>query len=338
MSQDRTAQAWETDLAGARALVTGLTGQDGYYLAHWLRARGAAVAGCVHPAEMEQAQKLAPELGHPALEPADLEQAGAIDDLIARVRPDIVYHLAAQSSVGRSWQDPLGTARTNAMGTLHLLEALRHHAPRAAFVMAGSCDCYDHDAAGPVGVTPDTPFKTTNPYAATKVMAHQMAQCYRDHYGTRASVAILFNHTSPRRSEIFVERGVVRNAVRVSLGLLDKVPVGSLLTRRDWSWAEEIVEGFGLMGAMAEPADLVLASGLSRTVGDWVREAFAQLGLDLERHMAIDASRLHPGDRPHTFGNIELTRRVLGWEPRVDLAGMVRRMIEVDRAELTAGK
>ena len=319
-----------------RALVTGLDGQDGYYLTRHLLGRGIDVLATTH----HRREGLScPDFGRDLpgrlrVMPCDLADTGAVEAVLAEARPDAVYHLAAQSSVQASWSDPTATAETNAMGTLRLLEAIRRHQPEAALVMAGSCDCFDHDAAGGEGVTPDTPLLATNPYAVTKIMAQQMVQCYRQEFGLRASVAILFNHTSPRRHERYLERGLVRNAVRVKLGLAETVPVGSMETRRDWSWAPELMEAFAAMGEQEEPGDLVLASGRLLTSLQWVEEIFAQLGLDMERHMRIDPTRLHKGDRAHTFGNIKATRRRLGWAPRIGLADMVRRLIEHDMKEL----
>ena len=319
---------------GTRTLVTGLTGQDGYYLARLLLGRGCHVTGAARPGELAAAQSVAAELGGLALATLDLTDPASIEALVAENQPQIIYHLAAQSSVKLSWDDPVATCQVNAMGTLHMLEAIRRHAPAAALVMASSCDCFDHEAASSRGVTPATPFRATNPYAASKVMAHQLVGCYREKHGLRASAAILFNHTSPRRPELFVERGIVRSAVRVALGLASEVVVGSMETRRDWAWAEDLMEAFARMGAMAEPRDLVLASGATHTVGDWVAETFHQLGLDSARHVREDSTRLHAGDRPHTFGNIEAARAALGWEPTTNLPEMIRRLIEADRAEL----
>ena len=288
----------------------------------------------MRPAELNAGEALAEELGLSGVRPLDLESEDSIHALIRAIQPEIVYHLAGQSSVGVSWREPAMTARVNAMGTLHLLEAIQRHVPQAAFVMAGSCDCYNHEAAPVGGITPESPFKVTNPYAASKVMAHQLTQCFRAHNGLRASVAVLFNHTSPRRAEMFVERGIVRGAVKVALGLERTVTIGDMATRRDWSWAEDVVEGFMLMGTQREPRDFVLASGVARTVGHWVHEAFEQLGLDIEKHLTIDRSRLHSGDRPHEAGNIEPAKESLGWEPRVGFKEMVRLLIEHDRVDL----
>lgn len=321
-----------------RALVTGFDGQDGYYLARCLLARGVDVYATTRSVERIAAADIvsARGAGPGRLEvlACDMADPAAIDAALATARPQAVYHLAAQSSVQISWQDPLATARTNAMGTLHLLEALRRRSPETSLVLAGSCECYDHAAADREGVTPATPLVTSNPYAVTKVMAQQMVQCYRAEFGLRASVGILFNHTSPRRHERYLERGLVRNAVRVSMGLMDRVPVGSLEIRRDWAWASELMEAFAAMGELDAPEDLVLASGRLRTSRQWVEEIFSQLGLDMDRHMSIDTSRLHKGDRPHTFGNIDAMRRRLGWTPRIDLSEMVRRLIEYDQIDL----
>lgn len=310
-----------------RVLVTGLTGQDGYYLAKLLGPRGCEIVGLVHEAEMEIGRRIQNELGAIELQACDLKEQSSIEAAIERWRPQIIYHLGAQSSVRRSWENPIETAQVNTMGTIYLLDAMRRYCPKAAFVFAGSCDCFDHEAAGGEGVTPQTPLKATNPYATSKVMAQQFVQYYRSEFGLRASVAIFFNHTSPRRQEFFVEKGVVANAVRVKRGELEALVIGSMDTVRDWSWAPEIVDAFARMGAMPKPMDLVLASGRTMTVGDWVREAFAQLGLDLNKHVQVDPSRCHPGDRPHTFGNIENTKKILGWEPKMGLSEMVSELI-----------
>lgn len=318
-----------------RCLITGLTGQDGYYLARNLLGRGLKVLAGVRPDHLAEARRLAAEeLGPIELFELDLASEASCADLLRRAAPDVIYHLAAQSSAGISWREPVLTAQVNALGTLYLLEGLRRHAPAAAFVLAGSCDCFDHDAAREGGLTPATPFKATNPYAASKVMAHQLARCYRDSHGLRVSVAILFNHTSPRRPTIFVERGIVSQAVRVSRGLQERVALGSLATRRDWAWAEDVMEGFARLGLRAEPAEVVLASGQTRTTEDWVRAACAQLGLDPARHVQVDPGQLHLGDRPHTFGNIELARQLLDWVPTTSLEEMARRLIEAEQHAL----
>lgn len=330
------ADRWRTYPKLMRALLTGLTGQDGYYLAAHLLAGGDQVIAGVKESELALAEKIARELGPIQILPCELEDPRSVEALVAQGQPEVVYHLAALSSTGLSWREPVVTAQINTMGTIYLLEALRRHAATAGFVLAGSCDCYDHEAAGASGVTPQTPFKATNPYAISKVMAQQMTQCYRQEYGLRASVAILFNHTSPRRTETFVERGIVRQAVRVSLGQAEAVQVGSLETRRDWSWAPELMEAFAAIGKAGEPGEFILASGQTMAVGDWVHEAFGQLGLDIEQQVRVDPSRLHPDNRQHTFGNIEATRQHLGWSPQVGLAEMVRRLIEFDLADLKA--
>ena len=324
-------ERWNRLLTRRRVLISGLTGQDGYYLAQRLIASAAAVGALVPPHEMEAARALAGLSAHVELLQAALRCAEPVDGGAARFAPDLVYHLAAQSSVAASWRQPILSAEVNAMGTLYLLEAIRRHAPHARFVMAGTCDCFDHDAAGPHGVTPETPFRASNPYAISKVMAHQTTDCYRDQHQLHASVAILFNHTSPRRPLHFVERSIVRQAVQLAAGHAQTLTLGSDQTRRDWSWAPELMEAFACIPLLDQPSNLVLASGRLHTTGDWVTCALGQLGLDPQRCLRLDPSRVHGGDRPHTFGNIEPAARLLGWHPSVDLHEMVARLIRHDR-------
>ena len=228
----------------------------------------------------------------------------------------------------------MGTARVNSMGAIHLLDAVRNKCPECMVVMAGSCDCFDHEAAGEEGVTIDTPILTTNPYAVSKMMAHRMAKCYRDEFGMRVSVGILFNHTSPGRPELFIERRIVRGLVRIALAQKPKLVVGSIDRKRDWSWAEDIVDGFARMGMLDKPADVVLASGQLHRIGDWAETVCRYLDLDIEKVIEVDDRRNHPGDRDSSFGNINAAKELLGWEPSVSFEEIARRLVKHDMAEL----
>lgn len=314
-----------------RAFVTGVTGQDGYYLSRLLLSRGFRVTAGVRLVDGMASMQVADELPGLELVHFDLTDEESIHLAIEKSRPDQIYHLAGVSSVAETWRHPGKAVRANVEGTVHLLEAVRQSAPNARLVFAGSGDCFDH-AAAEGGILPRTPLRCTNPYAISKAAAMQFVQRYRENHGVRSSVAILLNHTSPRRPRAFVERRIVHGAVAVLRGLADQVTVGSLDTVRDWSWCEDIIEGLAALGAHPKAKDYVFASGRVHTTGDWVSLAFDRLGLDLERHLQVDESQLHGGDRPHTFGNIASAAAVLGWTPKTSFEEIVERMIQVELA------
>jgi GDPmannose 4,6-dehydratase len=315
---------------GKRIFITGITGQDGYYLARLMLGRGAAVFAGTRADEAETSAALREEFPELHLVRFDLLEPATIDRAIEESRPDEIFHLAGISHVADAWRQPELALRVNTLGTVHLLEALRKHAPKAHFVFAGSANSFDHSAAGPNGLTPKTPLQSTNPYSVSKTAAMQMVQCYRAHHGLRASVAILLNHTSPRRPDYFVERKIVKESVEVANGFRDRMILGSMETQRDWSWAEDLVEAMALMAARETPEDFVLGSGEIHSTGDWVHRCFARLGLNIEQHLEIDASLLHSGDRPHTFGDIAPAKRKLGWTPKLKFEDIVDRLIEAE--------
>lgn len=318
----------DAPVTGRRALITGVTGQDGYYLARLLLGRGwtvvggvaAAEIGAVAPAEASGWERVTLEL----------TDAASVHAAVERTRPHCIFHLAAQSHVPTSWADPAATVDVNTVGTVRLIEGMQRHAPEAHLVVAGSSDCFDHASAPATGLTPESAWRAATPYAISKLAAMEVARRLREARGLRISVAILMNHTSPRRPAKFVERKIIREAVAVARGGQAEVTLGSLETKRDWSWAEDIVEGLRLMGEREMPGDYVLGSGELRSTGDWVRAAFARLGLDTSEHLKVDPSLLHQVDPPKTFGDIRPARRDLGWSPRVGFETMVDRLIEAE--------
>jgi GDPmannose 4,6-dehydratase len=262
----------------------------------------------------------------------DLLSPDSIRNTLDRVRPAWIFHLGGKTSVAETWKHPDETMRTNVEGTLAILEAMRDLCPAAHLVFAGSGDCFDHAASGVAGITPQSPLQCTNVYAVSKAAAMECVRRFRDDYGLRASVAVLMNHTSPRRPNRFVEKKIVHEAAMIARGELDQVVLGSLQTRRDWAWAQDVVEGLALLAARPEPGDYLFASGRTHTTEDWVRLTFDRLKLDPQRHLRIDPACLHPGDRPHTHGNIEATRLDLGWEPQTGLEQMVVKLLESERS------
>lgn len=311
-----------------RALITGVTGQDGYYLALSLLERGWTVFGGL--AADESPRNLPDELGRVSPLPLELTNEDSIRESVRESRPDCIFHLAALSHVPASWQDPAGTLRINTLGALRLIEAQRRHAPDSHLVFAGSSDCYDHAAAPATGLTPDCRYGAVNPYAASKMAAMELARRMREAFGLRISIAVLMNHTSPRRPVRFVERKIVHDALAVAQGRAPALVLGNLETRRDWSWAPDIVEGLRLMAEQSHSGDFVLGSGALRTTGDWVSIAFEELGLDPEKHLRLDPSLVHRADAPKTFGDIRPAHGALGWEPSVPFESMVRRLIEAE--------
>ncbi len=310
------------------ALVTGVTGQDGYYLARLLLGRGHRVIGGTRNPQSFAAREMAQEL--PALEPVefDLLKPESLRAALNAAPPNEIYHLAAMSSVAETWENPVQAVRSNTEGTLHLLEAIRHNCPETFLILAGSGDCFDHETAGARGINPITPLLCTNPYSISKAAAMQFVQSYRQQFGLRTSVAILMNHTSPRRPPAFVERKIVRQAVEIARGKERKLVLGSLETARDWSWAEDIVEGIAAIAAKRISRDFVLASGQVHTTGDWVRLTFERLGLDPAEVLEINPAELHRGDRPHTFGDIRPAELELGWMPKTGFEQIVERMVD----------
>ncbi len=318
----------EADPRPRRALITGVTGQDGTYLARLLLSHGWKVFGGIARAEF--GVQLAP--GLEAVSPLNLEltDESSIRSSVVECRPDAIFHLAALSHVPTTWDAPAATVDINTLGTLRLIEAMRQSAPEAHFVFAGSSDCYDHGSAPATGLTPHCRYQIANPYAGSKMAAMEIAWKMREAYDLRVSVAILMNHTSPRRPVQFVERKIVHEAAAVARGERPTMTLGSLETQRDWSWATDIVEGLRLMAERDRPGDFVLGSGELHSTGDWVDFAFTKLGLDKQRHLNVDPHLLHRADLPKTFGDIRPANEVLGWRPSVNFESMVQQLLDAE--------
>lgn len=314
------------------ALITGAGGQDGYYLARLLLERGYRVAAAVREPRSASAKALSEQLSGLEVVRFDLLSRESIEEALESVRPDEIYHLAAMSWVRETWDQPALAMETNTQGTLRLLESMNSIVPKSHLVFAGSSDCYDHQGAGPEGLTPHAPILCTSPYAVSKAAAQHLIECFRDQYALRASVAILFNHTSPRRPRRFVERQIVSGAVKVQRGEMEKLELGSMETHRDWSWAPDIVAGLAAMGRRSEPEDFVLASGELHTTGQWVRIVFERLDLEIEKHLLIKEGKAHGGERPHTFGDIGRTKDALHWAPTFSFERIVEEMIKAELA------
>jgi GDPmannose 4,6-dehydratase len=320
-----------------KALITGVTGQDGSYLAELLLAKGYEVHGIIRRTSSFSTARIE-HIYEDTHEPdvrlrlhyGDLNDASSLQRVLAHVQPDEVYNLGAQSHVRVSFEVPEYTVEVTAVGTLRLLEAMRNLGMTPRFYQASSSEMY-----GKVVETPQTeltPFYPRSPYACAKVFAHYATVNYRESYGLHASCGILFNHESPRRGETFVTRKITRGLTRVKLGLQDKLYLGNLDARRDWGFAGDYVEAMWLMLQQDAADDYVIATGETRSVGEFLDEAAAYLDLDWREFVEIDPRYFRPAEVDLLLGDASKARRVLGWEPRTSFRQLVRIMIEGDMA------
>ncbi len=321
-----------------RALITGVTGQDGAYLTEFLLAKGYDVHGVLRRASLFNTDRLDHLYHDPHISGAkltlhygDLCDGTALRRVLEKVQPDEVYNLAAQSHVKVSFEVPEYTADVVGLGPLRLLEALRDHiahsgAPVRCY-QAGSSEMY---GAAPAPQSERTPFHPRNPYAVSKLAGHWYAVNYREAYGLFICNGILFNHESPRRGETFVTRKVTRAVGRIKEGLQEKLYLGNLEAKRDWGFAGDYVEAMWLMLQQPEPDDYVVATGETHSVRDFVERAFAELNLDWQRHVEIDPRYLRPTEADVLQGDATKARERLGWRPKVDFTGLVKMMVAHD--------
>lgn len=316
-----------------RALITGVTGQDGAYLSQLLLGKGYEVYGTYRPESVTGTRRLRalgvePEV---RLVPLDLTAAPAVQQLVRELAPDEVYNLAGQSSVMASFEQPLSTAAANAMGALHLLEALRQERPRGRLFQASSSELFGLRAAPQ---NEATPFQARSPYAVAKLFAHQMTRTYRESYGLYACAGILFSHESPLRGTEFVTRKISKGVARIKCGLADTLFLGDLEARRDWGFAGDYVRAMWLMLQQERPDDYVIATGEAYSVGQFAELAFAHAGLDWRTCVHQDASLLRPTEAHELVGNPAKARTRLEWQPEVKLPDLVRMMVDHDLEEI----
>jgi GDPmannose 4,6-dehydratase len=308
-----------------RALVTGVTGQDGSYLAESLLSDGQEVHGVVRD---EREQLMPGVVAHRV----DLAESGGLAAVIADVRPDVIYNLAAVSSVFRSWDDPLITARLNGVAVAELLASVRSLGGGIRVVQASSAEIFGAPDSAPQDE--QTPVRPTSPYGAAKAYAHSLVGAYRA-AGAHASSLILYNHESPRRPEAFVTRKITAAAARISRGLQDRISLGNLAARRDWGWAPDYVEALRLAAAADEPGDYVIATGRSHSVEDFVALAFGRAGItDWRAHVDVDDALLRTGDAAEQVGDATRAQAMLGWRPTRDFEHVVNAMVDADLALL----
>ena len=314
------------------ALITGITGQDGSYLAELLLEKGYRVVGMVRRASTENFERITHLRERIELRQADLLDQLSLIDVLRTVQPEEIYNLAAQSFVPTSWQQPVLTAEFDAVGVTRLLEAVRLVAPGARFYQASSSEMF-----GQVRETPQretTPFYPRSPYGVAKAYGHFITVNYRESYGLYACSGILFNHESPRRGREFVTRKVSDGAARVKLGLAQELRLGNLGARRDWGFAGDYVEAMWRMLQQPKADDYVVATGESHTVRELVEIAFGAVGLDWREWVHEDPALLRPAEVERLVGDASKARRVLGWAPRVSFRELVETMVRADLERL----
>jgi GDPmannose 4,6-dehydratase len=314
------------------ALITGITGQDGSYLAELLLEKGYRVCGMVRRSSTENFQRLEHLRERLQLIQGDLLDQTSISSVLDQVRPHEVYNLAAMSFVPTSWQKPVLTAEFTAVGVTRVLDALRQVCPNARFYQASSSEMF-----GKVRETPQcetTPFHPRSPYGVAKVYGHHITVNYRESYNLFACSGILFNHESPRRGLEFVTRKITHAVARIKLGLANELRLGNLQAKRDWGFAGDYVRAMWMMLQQDQPDDYVIGTGKTHSVEEFVRIAFAHVGLDWRRHVVVDPQFYRPAEVALLLAEPAKARRQLGWQPQVSFEQLVTLMVDADLAQL----
>lgn len=315
-----------------RALITGITGQDGSYLAELLLSKGYEVYGMVRRSSTETFDRIQHIRDKIHFVQADLLDQLSIVHVIEEARPEEIYNLAAQSFVPTSWSQPMLTGEFDALGVTKMLEAIRLVDKKIRFYQASSSEMFGKVREVPQVET--TPFYPRSPYGVAKVYGHWITVNYRESYGIHASSGILFNHESPRRGLEFVTRKITDGVARIKLGLADKLTLGNLDAKRDWGFAGDYVRAMWLMTQQKEAGDYVIATGVSHSVRDFVQEAFTCVDLDWQTHVTTDPRYMRPAEVDFLVGDASKAHKVLGWQPEIDFKGLVRMMVEADLKRL----
>ncbi len=316
-----------------RALITGITGQDGSYLAELLLDKGYEVHGLVRRASTTNYWRIEHLLDRVHLKAGDLLDQLSLIKVIDEVRPDEIYNLAAMSFVPASWDQPLLTGEFNSQGVTRVLEAVRQVDARIRLYQASSSEMYGKVREVPQ--TESTPFYPRSPYGVSKVFAHYITVNYRESYDLFAVSGILFNHESPRRGLEFVTRKVTDGVARIKLGVADSLALGNLDAKRDWGFSGDYVRAMWLMLQQDRADDYVIATGKSHSVQDLVELAFGHVGLDWQKYVRLDPKFLRPAEVDHLIGDPAKAKAALGWKPEVDFAGLVRMMVDADLERLS---
>ena len=321
-------------MSDKRALITGITGQDGSHLADLLLEKGYEVFGMVRRSSTESFERISHLVDRVTLVQADLLDQPSLVGAIEEAQPAEIYNLAAQSFVPTSWKQPVLTAEFTAVGVTRMLEAMRRVDPSIRFYQASSSEMFGKVREIPQNET--TPFYPRSPYGVAKVYGHFITVNYRESYGLFAVSGILFNHEGPRRGLEFVTRKISDGVARIKLGLADELRLGNLDAKRDWGYAGDYVEAMWLMLQADEPDDYVIATGEEHSVREFVEIAFEHAGVDMEKHVVVDPEFLRPAEVDHLVGDATKAREKLGWEPRVSFRELVEMMVDADLERLTA--
>ena len=317
------------------ALITGITGQDGSYLAEFLLERGYRVVGMTRRSSTATGERISHLAGRLELVQGDLLDQASLIAALDEVRPDEVYNLAAQSFVPTSWNQPVLTGEFTGLGVTRMLEAIRHVRPGVRFYQASSSEMFGKVRDVPQSET--TPFHPRSPYGVAKAYAHFLTVNYRESYGLYAVSGILFNHESPRRGLEFVSRKVTDGVARIALGLATELPMGNLDAERDWGFAGDYVEAMWSMLQQPEPSDYVIATGVSHSVRQLCRIAFEHVGLDYEKHVTFDPQLQRPAEVDHLRGDATKARLAFGWGPKVGFTELIQMMVDADIARHERG-
>ncbi len=315
------------------ALITGITGQDGSYLAELLLSKGYTVVGVVRRTSHDSYERIGHLLDKITIVPADLLDQHSLTMVIRDFKPDEVYNLAAQSFVPTSWNQPVLTGEFSALGVTRILEAIRLAHPEARFYQASSSEMFGKVTQSPQNES--TPFYPRSPYGVAKVYGHWITVNYRESYGMYAVSGILFNHESPRRGLEFVTRKISDGVARIKLGLAKELKLGNLDAKRDWGFAGDYVDAMWRMLQQPNPDDYVVGTGVMHSVRDVVEVAFSHVGLDWRDYVKIDPALIRPAEVDHLQADASKARRVLGWGPKLSFEELIVMMVEADLKRLS---
>ncbi len=311
-----------------RALITGITGQDGSYLAEFLLDKGYEVYGIVRRSSLEKYDRIEQIQDKIRFVEGDLTDQSSLDQALQQLKPDELYNLAAQSFVPVSWNQPVLTADVTGLGVLRVMEAIRKQSPKTKFLQASSSEMFGKVREKPQ--TEQTPFHPRSPYGVAKVFGHHITVNYRESYGLFACSSICFNHESPRRGHEFVTRKVTQHVAKIKLGLADKIKMGNLDAQRDWGFAGDYIRAMWMMLQQPQADDYVIATGETHSVQELLEVAFSHVGLDWKKYVEIDPKLVRPAEVDYLCGDASKSKKVLGWKPEVTFKQLIEMMVDSD--------